>query len=207
MSDTKVALKCAPVLGADSEAIYGEWLGCSPEDVNAMVLGGHGDTMVPLPRYSTVAGIPITELLTQEQIDRLVKRTRDGGIEIVNYLKTGSAYYAPAASAASAALDHVFTWFNGTAEGDWTSMGVVSDGSYGVPEGLISSFPVTSTGGEWQIVQGLEIDEFSHAAEHSLEVQMPFIKFRFPRARIAPVMMGEQDPASALALASSSRRR
>jgi malate dehydrogenase len=56
--------------------------------------------MVPLPRYSTVAGIPITELLTQEQIDRLVKRTREGGIEIVNYLKTGSAYYAPSAAAA-----------------------------------------------------------------------------------------------------------
>ncbi len=72
----------------------------SVESVNAFVLGGHGDTMVPLPRYSTVAGIPITELLTQEQIDRLVKRTRDGGIEIVNFLKTGSAYYAPSAAAA-----------------------------------------------------------------------------------------------------------
>jgi malate dehydrogenase len=71
----------------------------SVEDVNAFVLGGHGDSMVPLPRYSTVAGIPITELLNQETIDRLVKRTRDGGIEIVNYLKTGSAYYAPSSSA------------------------------------------------------------------------------------------------------------
>jgi malate dehydrogenase len=75
-------------------------LSVSVESVNAFVLGGHGDTMVPLPRYSTVAGIPITELLTQEQIDRLVKRTRQGGIEIVNYLKTGSAYYAPSAAAA-----------------------------------------------------------------------------------------------------------
>ncbi|HCV43172.1 MAG TPA: malate dehydrogenase, partial [Bacteroidetes bacterium] len=55
-------------------------------------------TMVPLPRYSTVAGIPITELLSQATVDRLVKRTRDGGIEIVNYLKTGSAYYAPSSS-------------------------------------------------------------------------------------------------------------
>jgi malate dehydrogenase len=75
-------------------------LNVSVESVNAFVLGGHGDTMVPLPRYSTVAGIPITELLTQEQIDRLVKRTRQGGIEIVNFLKTGSAYYAPSAAAA-----------------------------------------------------------------------------------------------------------
>jgi len=71
----------------------------SVEDVSAFVLGGHGDSMVPLPRYSTVAGIPITELLSQATIDRLVKRTRDGGIEIVNYLKTGSAYYAPSSAA------------------------------------------------------------------------------------------------------------
>lgn len=70
----------------------------SIEDVNAFVLGGHGDSMVPLPRYSTVAGIPITELLPKETVDRLVKRTRDGGIEIVNYLKTGSAYYAPSSA-------------------------------------------------------------------------------------------------------------
>lgn len=74
-------------------------LNVSVEDVNAFVLGGHGDSMVPLPRYSTVAGIPITELLSNEAVDRLVKRTRDGGIEIVNFLKTGSAYYAPSASA------------------------------------------------------------------------------------------------------------
>jgi len=74
-------------------------LNVSVEDVNAFVLGGHGDSMVPLPRYSTVAGIPITELLDKDAVDRLVKRTRDGGIEIVNHLKTGSAYYAPSASA------------------------------------------------------------------------------------------------------------
>lgn len=74
-------------------------LNVSVEDVSAFVLGGHGDSMVPLARYSTVAGIPITELLSQATIDRLVKRTRDGGIEIVNYLKTGSAYYAPSSSA------------------------------------------------------------------------------------------------------------
>jgi malate dehydrogenase len=73
-------------------------LNVSVEDVNAFVLGGHGDSMVPLPRYSTVAGIPITELLSKEAVDRLVKRTRDGGIEIVNYLKSGSAYYAPSSS-------------------------------------------------------------------------------------------------------------
>ena len=75
-------------------------LDVSIENVTAFVLGGHGDTMVPLPRYSTVAGIPITELMDQATIDRLVQRTRDGGAEIVKYLKTGSAYYAPSAAVA-----------------------------------------------------------------------------------------------------------
>lgn len=73
-------------------------LNVSVENIHAFVLGGHGDTMVPLPRYSTVAGIPITELLPRERIDALVKRTRDGGAEIVGLLKTGSAYYAPSAA-------------------------------------------------------------------------------------------------------------
>jgi malate dehydrogenase len=73
-------------------------LNVSVENIHAFVLGGHGDTMVPLPRYSTVSGIPITELLSKERIDALVKRTRDGGAEIVGLLKTGSAYYAPSAS-------------------------------------------------------------------------------------------------------------
>jgi malate dehydrogenase len=70
----------------------------SVEDTQAFVLGGHGDSMVPLPRYSTVAGIPITHLLSKETIDCLVQRTRDGGGEIVNLLKSGSAFYAPGAS-------------------------------------------------------------------------------------------------------------
>jgi malate dehydrogenase len=68
------------------------------ENVTAFVLGGHGDTMVPLARYSTVAGIPITELMDKATLDRLIQRTRDGGAEIVKYLKTGSAYYAPSAA-------------------------------------------------------------------------------------------------------------
>jgi malate dehydrogenase len=75
-----------------------EELKVSVENVTAFVLGGHGDTMVPLPRYSTVAGIPITDLLPAETIEKLVQRTRDGGAEIVKYLKTGSAYYAPSAA-------------------------------------------------------------------------------------------------------------
>ena len=73
-------------------------IGCSLVDVDAMVLGGHGDSMVPLPRYTSVSGISITELMTQEQIERVVERTRKGGAEIVQLLKTGSAFYAPGAS-------------------------------------------------------------------------------------------------------------
>lgn len=74
-------------------------LNVSVENIHAFVLGGHGDTMVPLPRFSTVAGIPITELMAQDRIDALVERTRNGGAEIVALLKTGSAYYAPASAA------------------------------------------------------------------------------------------------------------
>jgi malate dehydrogenase len=75
-----------------------EELGVSVEDTSAFVLGGHGDTMVPLPRYSTVAGIPITDLLPEDRIAALVDRTANGGAEVVALLKTGSAFYAPAAS-------------------------------------------------------------------------------------------------------------
>jgi malate dehydrogenase len=76
-----------------------EELKVSVENVTAFVLGGHGDTMVPLPRYSTVAGIPITELIPADRLAAIVQRTRDGGAEIVKHLKTGSAYYAPSAAA------------------------------------------------------------------------------------------------------------
>jgi malate dehydrogenase len=77
-----------------------EELNVSVENVTAFVLGGHGDTMVPLTRYSTVAGIPVTELMEPKRLESLVQRTRDGGAEIVKYLKTGSAYYAPSAAVA-----------------------------------------------------------------------------------------------------------
>jgi malate dehydrogenase len=76
-----------------------EALNVSVKDIQALVLGGHGDSMVPLVRYTTIAGVPLSEFMDQATIDKIVKRTRDGGIEIVNYLKTGSAYYAPSAAA------------------------------------------------------------------------------------------------------------
>ena len=74
-------------------------LGVSMQDIQALILGGHGDTMVPLTRFTTVAGIPVTDLIPKERLDEIVKRTAGGGGEIVKYLKTGSAYYAPAAAA------------------------------------------------------------------------------------------------------------
>ncbi|MDH5199114.1 MAG: malate dehydrogenase, partial [Gemmatimonadota bacterium] len=81
----------------------GEALNVSVEDIQAMVLGGHGDTMVPLISYTTVSGIPVTQLMDRATLDKIVDRTRKGGGEIVSYLKTGSAYYAPAAAAAQMA--------------------------------------------------------------------------------------------------------
>jgi malate dehydrogenase len=84
-------------------AFIADELKVSVENVTAFVLGGHGDTMVPLSRYSTVAGIPITELIAPDRLGQLVQRTRDGGAEIVKYLKTGSAYYAPSSAVAEMA--------------------------------------------------------------------------------------------------------
>ena len=84
---------------ARMRAFIGMELGVSMTNIHATVLGGHGDTMVPLPRYSTVAGVPITELMSSERVAAIVKRTAGGGAEIVNFLKTGSAYYAPSAAA------------------------------------------------------------------------------------------------------------
>lgn len=85
-------------------AFLAERLKVSVDDVNALVMGGHGDTMVPIPRYTTVSGIPVLDFIkmgwmTREELDAIVARTRDGGAEIVKHLKTGSAFFAPASSA------------------------------------------------------------------------------------------------------------
>jgi malate dehydrogenase len=95
--DKKRVIGMAGILdSARFRCFIADELKVSVEDVACFVLGGHGDSMVPLVRYSTVAGIPLTELLPKEKINSIIKRVRDGGIEIVNYLRTGSAYYAPA---------------------------------------------------------------------------------------------------------------
>jgi malate dehydrogenase len=107
----------------------------SPQDVEALVLGGHGDQMVPMPRFTTVKGIPITELLGANAINRLIDRTRNGGAEIVSLLKTGSAYYAPAASAVQMARSILFD------EKRLLPCSAYLDGQYGV-EGIFVGVPV-----------------------------------------------------------------
>ena len=126
-----------------------EALNVSVEDVNAFVLGGHGDTMVPLASYTTVAGIPISKLLPSDQIEQIIQRTRDGGAEIVNLLKTGSAFYAPSAAVAqmvdAIALDKKRI----------LPCAALLDGQYGV-DGLYIGVPVVL--GSSGIEQILEID-------------------------------------------------
>ena len=102
--DSNKVFGMAGVLDSSRYACFiAEALNCSIKDVRAMVLGGHGDTMVPVPDYSTVNGIPITQLLPADKIEEINDRARHGGAEIVKYLKTGSAYYAPSASAVAMA--------------------------------------------------------------------------------------------------------
>src|SRR3954466_3336402 len=121
------------------------------------IWGNHSATQYPSVQHAEVGGKSVEvdqAWLESDFIPTVAKR----GAAIIEARGLSSA-----ASAASAAIDHVYTWVNGTPAGDWTSAGVVSDGSYGVPEGLISSFPVTAKNGKYEIVQGLEIDDFSRA--------------------------------------------
>jgi malate dehydrogenase len=133
--------------------------GVSVTDIKKLTIwGNHSATQYPDIFHAEINGKNAAEVVDDQEwlagtfIPTVAKR----GAAIIEARGASSA-----ASAASAAINHVHTWVNGTAEGDWTSMAVVSDGSYGVPEGLISSFPVTTSGGTWEIVQGLEINDFS----------------------------------------------
>jgi malate dehydrogenase len=136
-------------------------LGVGVSEIRKMTIwGNHSATQYPDLFHAEVGGRNAAEAvddeawLAHEFIPTVAKR----GAAIIEARGASSA-----ASAASAAIDHVHTWVHGTADGDWTSMAVTSDGSYGVPEGLISSFPVTTREGAYEIVQGLDIDEFSRA--------------------------------------------
>lgn len=137
-------------------------LNVSPKDVNAFVLGGHGDTMVPLPRFSTVAGIPITELIAESRINEIVQRTRDGGGEIVKLLGT-SAYYAPAASVASM-VEAVLLDQNRVIPAS-----VRLSGQYGI-DGLYVGVPIKlGAGGVKEVIEVKLTDQESSALKHSAD--------------------------------------
>ena len=123
------------------------------------VWGNHSATQYPDLSHATVAGVAATSLVEQSWIENeFIPVVQQRGAAIIKARGASSA-----ASAAAAAIDHVHTWVTGTADGDWISMAVPSDGSYGIPEGVIYSYPVTTQGGEYQIVQGLSVDAFSRA--------------------------------------------
>jgi malate dehydrogenase len=128
------------------------------EITNMAIWGNHSPTMYPDLFNAKVGGKRAWDAVNDEAwvADEFIPRVGKRGAEIIEARGASSA-----ASAASAAIDHVYDWVNGTADGDWVSMAVPSDGSYDVPEGIISSFPVTTSNGEWQIVQGLDIPDFS----------------------------------------------
>jgi malate dehydrogenase len=133
-------------------------LGVSVNDIRKLsIWGNHSATQYPDLFHAEVGGKTAAEQVERSWLaDEFIPTVAKRGAAIIEARGASSA-----ASAANAAIDHVHTWVNGTDEDDWTSAAVVSDGSYGVPEGLISSFPVRARGGRFEIVQGLEIDEFS----------------------------------------------
>lgn len=126
---------------------------------NMTIWGNHSATQYPDLFHAKVNGAVAAEQVEQSWLENdFIPTVAKRGAAIIQARGASSA-----ASAANAAIDHVHTWTHGTAEGDWVSAGVVSDGSYGVPEGLVSSFPVTSDGTDWHIVQGLDLNDFSRA--------------------------------------------
>jgi malate dehydrogenase len=121
------------------------------------IWGNHSASQYPDVSNVLIDGKPVADQIDQSWLtDEFIPRVAKRGAEIIEVRGASSA-----ASAAAAAIDHVYTWVNGTREGDWTSAAIVSDGSYGVPEGLVSSFPVTAANGKFEIVQGLDISDFS----------------------------------------------
>jgi malate dehydrogenase len=135
--------------------------GAPVSDIRQLTIwGNHSATQYPDIFHAEVGGKNAAEVVNDQDwlendfIPTVAKR----GAAIIEARGASSA-----ASAANAAIDHVYDWVNGTPEGDWTSAAIVSDGSYGVPEGLISSFPVVSRTGRWEVVQGLDVDDFSRA--------------------------------------------
>ena len=135
--------------------------GSTVRDIEKLTIwGNHSATQYPDWSQATIGGRPAEQVVGDRGWleDTFIPTVAKRGAAIIEARGSSSA-----ASAANAAIDHVHDWVNGTPSGGWTSAAVMSDGSYGVPEGIVSSFPVTSTGGEWEIVQGLEVSDFSRA--------------------------------------------
>ena len=135
--------------------------GTTVNDIERLTIwGNHSATQYPDIFHASIGGRPAAEVVDDQAWveDVFIPTVAKRGAAIIEARGASSA-----ASAANAAIDHIYSWVNGTPEGDWTSAAIPSDGSYGVPEGLISSFPCVSREGRWEIVQGLEIDEFSRA--------------------------------------------
>jgi len=135
--------------------------GVTVNDIKKLTIwGNHSATQYPDIFHAEINGQNAADLINDQAwlADSFIPTVAKRGAAIIEARGASSA-----ASAANAAIDHVYSWVNGTPEGDWTSAGIVSDGTYGVPAGLISSFPVTSNGGEWEIVEGLDLNEFSRA--------------------------------------------
>ncbi|MDB1087086.1 malate dehydrogenase [Streptomyces sp. ACA25] len=133
--------------------------GAQVSDITKLTIwGNHSATQYPDIFHAEIGGKNAAETVNDEKwlAEEFIPTVAKRGAAIIEARGASSA-----ASAANAALDHVHTWVNGTPADDWTSMGIPSDGSYGVPEGLISSFPVTCSGGRYEIVQGLEVNDFS----------------------------------------------
>jgi malate dehydrogenase len=121
------------------------------------IWGNHSATQYPDINHATVAGKPATELVDQAWIsEQFIPRVQKRGAEVIE-----ARGHSSAASAAFAGLSHMRDWVSGSPKGDWLSMAVPSDGSYGIPEGIMYSFPVTVSDGRYEIVQGLAIDDFS----------------------------------------------
>jgi malate dehydrogenase len=146
-----------------------EKTGSHVNDITHMTIwGNHSATQYPDLSHCLVKGKPAKSLVEQQWIEsNFIPVVQQRGAAIIKARGSSSA-----ASAASAALDHMRTWFLGSRDGDWVSMGIPADGSYGIKEGIIYSYPVTCRNGEYQIVQGLSVDDFSRARMTATEVEL-----------------------------------
>jgi malate dehydrogenase len=143
--------------------------GAHVSDVRQMTIwGNHSSTMYPDISHATIAGEAAAPKVPEDWYrDDFIPTVQQRGAAILKARGASSA-----ASAASAAIDHMHDWINGTPEGDWVSMGVASDGSYGIAEGVVYSYPVTCSGGEYTVVDGLEIDEFGRTMLDATDAEL-----------------------------------